>query len=135
MNRVAGNGTGGQVVLVAWSLGKGNAANPMTGCGVQQTRGPRVEETAEVGRNHEGGTCSDGWHRQTELGSRPEGSGHERGSWWRGGREDGSEFFGTRFHTRTNLVGGGSVMGRSQRDEVASLKAREVHGGCSESNT
>jgi hypothetical protein len=33
---------------------------PLSGCGVQQTRDLRAEETVEVGRNHEGGTGSSG---------------------------------------------------------------------------
>jgi hypothetical protein len=33
---------------------------PLSGCGVQQTRDLRAEETVEVGRNHEDGTRFDG---------------------------------------------------------------------------
>jgi hypothetical protein len=41
-----------------WSRGPdaGNARNPRAGSGVQQTRSRRAEETAEVVKNHEGGT-------------------------------------------------------------------------------
>jgi len=35
---------------------RGNAANPMTGSGMQQARDLRAEETVEVVRNHEDGT-------------------------------------------------------------------------------
>jgi hypothetical protein len=35
---------------------EGNAANPMTGSGMQQARNLRAEETVEVVRNHEDGT-------------------------------------------------------------------------------
>jgi hypothetical protein len=38
-----------------------NAANPRIGCRVQQTCRPRVEQTVEVVRNHEGGRCSEAW--------------------------------------------------------------------------
>jgi hypothetical protein len=31
--------------------------NPMVGSGMQQARKPPVEQTVEVVRNHEGGTC------------------------------------------------------------------------------
>jgi hypothetical protein len=43
-----------------------NATNPRTGSGAQQTRRADAEETAEVVRNHEGGTRFDGSHRRTE---------------------------------------------------------------------
>jgi hypothetical protein len=44
----------------------GNAPNLIAGSGVQQTRNPSAEETAEVARNHEGGTGLDGWYRRAE---------------------------------------------------------------------
>jgi len=44
----------------------GNASNPKTGSGAQQTRRADAEETAEVVRNHEGGTRFDDLHRRTE---------------------------------------------------------------------
>jgi hypothetical protein len=43
---------------------------PLSGCGVQQTRDLRAEETVEVGRNHEGGTGFDGWNPSDRWGLR-----------------------------------------------------------------
>lgn len=39
-----------------------NVANPMAGCGVQQTRRPRAEQAVEVERDHEDGTRAGHWH-------------------------------------------------------------------------
>jgi hypothetical protein len=44
----------------------GNASNPKTGSGAQQTRRADAEQAAEVVRNHEGGTRSGRSHRRTE---------------------------------------------------------------------
>jgi len=46
-----------------------NASNPKAGSGAQQTRRADAEQTAEVVRNHEGGTRFDGSHRRTEGGA------------------------------------------------------------------
>ena len=43
------------------SDGRGNAMNPMTGSGMQQARGARVEQAVEVVENHEDGTRSSRW--------------------------------------------------------------------------
>jgi hypothetical protein len=74
---------------------------PLTGCGVQQTRDFRAEETVEVVRNHEGGTGVDAWQR------RPEGS------------------FGFRELTRVRYAGGRATLEsherRNQREAVPAL--------------
>jgi hypothetical protein len=53
----------------------GNAANPMTGSGMQQARDLRAEETVEVVRNHADGTGFRGWLLGTEARSNARGSG------------------------------------------------------------
>jgi len=52
-----------------------NAANPMTGSGMQQARDLRAEETVEVVRNHADGTGFRGWLLGTEARSDARGSG------------------------------------------------------------
>jgi len=44
-----------------WEVPSRNAANPMTGSGMQQARTLRAEETVEVVRNHEDGTGFGRW--------------------------------------------------------------------------
>jgi hypothetical protein len=47
----------------------GNATNPRTGSGVQQTRNTDTEQTVEGVRNPEDGTGFDGSHHRTERGA------------------------------------------------------------------
>jgi hypothetical protein len=74
---------------------------PLTGCGVQQTRDPAAEQTVEVVRNHEGGTRAGVWQR------RPEGS------------------FGSREWTQPGHTGGGATLEsherRNHREAVPTL--------------
>jgi hypothetical protein len=74
---------------------------PLTGCGVQQTRDPHAEQTVEVVRNHEGGTRVGAWQR------RPEGS------------------LGSREWTREGYAGGRATLEsherRNQREAVPAL--------------
>jgi len=62
-----------------------NAANLMTGCGAQQTRGARVEQAVKAGRNREGGTGPGVWQRQAEGSSGSREWTPEASCRWRGG--------------------------------------------------
>jgi hypothetical protein len=56
-----------------------NATNPRAGSGMQQARRARAEQTAEVVRNHEGGTRWSGWSPLPEARGDASGSGREGG--------------------------------------------------------
>ena len=79
----------------------GNAANPMTGSGMQQARDLRAEETVEVVRNHEDGTGSRGWLLGTEARSDARGSGRSAAV--------------TRIALARSGVGGGEIGARYRR--------------------
>jgi hypothetical protein len=64
---------------------------PLSGCGVQQTRDLRAEETVEVGRNHEDGTRFDGWHSSDRWGLRLPGVDARWACWQEGTTDESHE--------------------------------------------
>jgi hypothetical protein len=87
-----------------------NAANPMTGSGMQQARDLRAEETVEVVRNHEDGTGFRGWLLETEARSDARWSGRSAAV--------------TRDALAHHGVGGGEIGARSRGAAKAASRVR-----------